>query len=335
VIRVVTGPGCLEQLAAECERLGVRRVLVVTSDSSRATAARSRTILGEAWGGEFSDVVAHVPAAHANAVVATAQEIRADSVVTFGGGSATGLGKIVALALGLPLVAVPITYAGCEMTALYGVTTDRGFETGTNDRTRPRAVFHDAELSLTLPPAATADSGFDAIGGCLDVLWQPAAPAAGVALARDGLRRLWATLPSLVNDPFDVTLRQAALEGARAGGGALDVSGPGLYRRLSWALAALRPVGPARLSGWLLPRLAAFHADGWDAAALHCVAGDARPSDLLAELGERLGLIVDPAALGYGFDDLGRATARVAADPPPSPVPLSEQALREVLTAAP
>ena len=330
---VRTGPGCLDQVAAECEALGARRVLVVASDSSRRIADRVRMILGVTWGGEFADVAAHVPSAQANAAVANAQEIRADCVVTIGGGSATGLGKIVSLALGLPLVAVPTTYAGCEMTALYGVTTDCGFETGTSDRTRPRSVVYDPELSITLTPAQTAASGFDAIGGCLDVLWQPAVPTAGAALAEEGLRRLWAVIPSLVEDPFNLKLRQAALEGARVAGAALDVSGPGLYRRLSWALAALRPIGPAPLSAWLLPRVALFNADGWDAAVLPEAGGCRDPLELLGRLCDRLGLMSRPDLVRYDADDLALAAARVVAEAPPNPVPVTEQALGEVLTA--
>ena len=46
----------------------------------------------------------------------------ADGIVTIGGGSATGLGKAVAVVTGLPLVAVPTTYAGSEATTVYGVT---------------------------------------------------------------------------------------------------------------------------------------------------------------------------------------------------------------------
>lgn len=329
-MRIVTGPGCLDEIASECERLHARRVLVVTSDSSRSIAERIRAILGPIWGGEFADVVAHVPAAQANAVVANAQEIRADSVLTVGGGSATGLGKIVALALRLPLVSVPTTFTGCEMTALYGVTTARGFETGRDERTRPRAVLHDPALSLGLAPDVTGASGYDAIGSCLDVLWRLDAPRAATS-AREGLETLWEVLPSMADDPLDIVARETALLGARAAGQGLDAAGPGLYRRLAWELATLRSCSPAELSGWLLPTVSDFNAPR-QPGALGDIAG--RPvTDALRDLGKRLGLATDPVGLGYDADDVAWAAARVAADPPPNPTPVSADALRNALSA--
>ena len=50
---------------------------------------------------------------------------RADAVVSVGGGSATGLGKAIALTHDVPIVAVPTTYAGSEMTTIYGLTDAR------------------------------------------------------------------------------------------------------------------------------------------------------------------------------------------------------------------
>ena len=43
-----------------------------------------------------------------------------DVIIAYGGGSAVGLGKAVALELHKPLVAIPTTYSGSEMTDIVG-----------------------------------------------------------------------------------------------------------------------------------------------------------------------------------------------------------------------
>ena len=49
----------------------------------------------------------------------------ADGLVAVGGGSSIGLAKAMAVRLGLPIVAVPVTYSGSEMSAVYGLTDTR------------------------------------------------------------------------------------------------------------------------------------------------------------------------------------------------------------------
>ena len=55
--------------------------------------------------------------------------------MAIGGGSTTGLGKAIALDSGLPILAIPTTYAGSEMTPIYGITEGGPEE----DRPRRRA----------------------------------------------------------------------------------------------------------------------------------------------------------------------------------------------------
>ena len=67
-------------------------------------------------------MVQHVPVAGAEAARAATIGVGADTVLTIGGGSATGFGKAVALEQDVRLVAVPTTYAGSEMTTIWGLT---------------------------------------------------------------------------------------------------------------------------------------------------------------------------------------------------------------------
>ena len=83
-----------------------------------------------------AEAVEHVPAEVADAGVARARELRADGCVAVGGGSAIGLGKAIARDTGVPLLAVPTTYSGSEMTPVWGRTED-GVKTTGPRRARP------------------------------------------------------------------------------------------------------------------------------------------------------------------------------------------------------
>ena len=77
------------------------------------------------------------------------RELGADCCVTVGGGSTTGLGKAIALT-SAPILAVPTTYAGSEMTPIYGITEGGAKKTGRDVRVLPKAVIYDPTLTLSL-----------------------------------------------------------------------------------------------------------------------------------------------------------------------------------------
>ena len=72
----------------------------------------------------------HVPVEVARRARELAAELGADGCVAVGGGSAIGLGKAIALEHDLPVIAVPTTYAGSEMTPVWGLTEGGQKRTG-------------------------------------------------------------------------------------------------------------------------------------------------------------------------------------------------------------
>ena len=136
--RVVFAPGAFDRAADELSRLGVGHALLIADRSGAVWADRLRASLGAAIAATIDDVVPHVPIERAEAARELARTVGADSVITLGGGSATGLGKAVALELPLPILAIPTTYAGSEMTPIWGLTTSARKETGRDPRVLPR-----------------------------------------------------------------------------------------------------------------------------------------------------------------------------------------------------
>ena len=153
-MRVVFGAGALSALPDEVRALGMSRVLVLCSPEQEPTGRTVAAALGTRAAGVFPHARMHVPIEVARQARTVAAELGADGCVAVGGGSAIGLGKAIALEQDLPVIAVPTTYAGSEMTPVWGLTEAGEKRTGRDVRVLPRGVVYDPELTLTLPTGA-------------------------------------------------------------------------------------------------------------------------------------------------------------------------------------
>ena len=124
--RVSFGSGeAAAHLEREVAALGASRVMVIAakeeSNIADAITGKLRVVL------RHDDVVMHVPVEVAARGREAAARHNVDALVSVGGGSTTGLAKAIALTTGLPIVAVPTTYAGSEATTVWGLTDCRGW----------------------------------------------------------------------------------------------------------------------------------------------------------------------------------------------------------------
>src|SRR6202163_1962344 len=161
--RVVFGAGSLQHLEREVLMLGAERALILSIPEQRGTAEAIATRLGARAAGVFDRAVMHVPIEVAREAREVAQSLNADCAIAIGGGSTIGLGKAIALESGLAILAVPTTYAGSEMTPIYGITEAGVKRTGTDMAVLPRTVIYDTELTLTLPIDISITSGINAV----------------------------------------------------------------------------------------------------------------------------------------------------------------------------
>ena len=121
-VRVVFGLGALDDLLREIELLGAKRALVLSTAGHKTQAEEVVDRLGDRCVGIFAGAVMHVPIEMAREARAEAKRLSADCLLAIGGGSTTGLAKAIALESALPILAIPTTYAGSEMTPVYGLT---------------------------------------------------------------------------------------------------------------------------------------------------------------------------------------------------------------------
>ena len=337
--RVIFGAGALQHLAREIDLLGARRALVLSTPEQADSARRVADLLGDRAAGIFARAVMHVPIETAREARDEARRLGADCAVAIGGGSTTGLGKAIALDSGLPVVAIPTTYAGSEVTAIYGLTEGGVKKTGRDVRVLPRTVIYDPELTLTLPYAMTVTSAFNAIAHAAEGLYAPDANPVIALMAEEGIRASAAALLPLQADPRNLDARSDALYGAWLCGTVLGAITMGLHHKLCHTLGGSFNLPHAQTHTVILPHALAYNA----AAAPQALAriakalgagsgGDA--AFALQQLARRHGAPTSLAAIGMPADGLDRAAELAVSTPYPNPRPLDRTALRALLQRA-
>jgi alcohol dehydrogenase class IV len=290
--------------------------------------------LGERYGGSFGDVRQHVPEELAAKARTAARATGIDGVVAVGGGSAVGLAKAVAVDLDVPVVAVPTTYSGSEMTPIYGIT-GRHKVTGRDLRALPRVVVYDPALTVGLPPAVTAASGFNALAHGVEALYAPGADPVTALYAEASVRALADGLPRAVDDSADLDARSTALFGAHLAGRALAVAGTALHHKLRHVLGGTFGLDHGRTNAVILPyavdALVTVHPEALArvAVALGGPADAAAAPGLLGDLADRLGTPTDLASIGMPAEGLDEAADLAAAA-----TGFDRDRLRELLDAA-
>lgn len=334
--RVLFGCGRIRELSAEVDRVGGQRVLLI--DGLRRSDVLAGVIdgLGHRHARTVAKILQHVPVQLVRQACEAATAARADCLVAIGGGSATGLAKAVALETALPIIAVPSTYAGSEMTPIWGLTSDGVKRTGSSLRALPRSVIYDPDLTVSLPPHVTAASGFNALAHCVEALWTEAANPVTDAIATEAMRLLAGGLRYAVRRPNDLDARARALQGAWLAGSALAVGGTALHHRICHVLGGTFNLPHADVHAAVLPWVVDhFRAAAPDAVGRVAEVLDAEnPVEGLLELADDLGVSAGLGQLGLGSGDLDRAAALSAAQAPARPAPVSPADVRAILENA-
>ena len=336
--RVIFGPGSLASLRDEVTRLGVRRVVVITTPYEIRFAEDAAERLGELAAGIYPEVAAqHVPVellARAKERVGT---IGADGYLAIGGGSTIGVAKAMALETGLPIVAVPTTYAGSEMTPIYGITEGGIKKTGRDRRVLPKTVIYDANLTLSLPPQISGPSGVNAMAHCVEALYAQDANPITSLIAEEGIRALARSLPIVVTEPGNLDARSDAQYGAWLGGAALGAVGMSIHHKLCHTLGGSFNLPHADTHAVILPHAAAYNRQAAPEAMRRIAAALGGVDDAAEGLFDVIKRIGAPTALksiGMPADGLDRAAQLATDNPYYSPRPLEYQAVRELLERA-
>jgi len=281
---IVFGTGAIEQVGQWCAQLG-RRALLVTGRSSLRRSGWLDEIVSNL--NDHSVTAAVFEGVEPEPSVNTVQigrsrlwEAGCDLVVAVGGGSSLDVGKAIgALAgevnevadyhrgrpiteRGVPIVAVPTTAGtGSEVTP-NAVLTDheRGVKASIrSDGVIPKVAIVDPQLTLALPPAATAFAGMDAFTQALEGYTSIGANLVTDKFAAEALVHLAGAIRTACSDGGNLAAREHMSLGSLLAGIGFASSRLGLVHGLAHPIGIISDQPHGRVCGLLLPHVIEFN----------------------------------------------------------------------------
>jgi maleylacetate reductase len=258
--RILFGPGTLDRVTDEIDRLGARQALILSTPYQRADAQRLAERLGPRAAGVFSEATMHTPVPVTLKALQAFEQAGADCIVALGGGSTIGLGKAIAWRNDAPQIVVATTYAGSEVTPVLG-QTENGIKTTIRDaKILPEVVIYDPTLTLELPVPMSITSGLNAIAHAVEAVYARDRNPVSSLMAIEGVRALRDALREIVRSPDDLQARSEALYGSWLCGSVLGTVGMALHHKLCHTLGGSFNLPHAETHAIVLPHSAAYNA---------------------------------------------------------------------------
>jgi alcohol dehydrogenase class IV len=334
---MLVGGGSVAEVGTVLKRLGLARPLVVTDPFMVSSGFIRRCLDPLAAAGIVAPVFSDtVPDPTDTAVAAGVARLRGgefDCLIGFGGGSSIDTAKGMALlALGeaplrsykvpaspdraaLPVIAIPTTAGtGSEATRV-AVITDTAHDEKMlimGAGCLPLAAIVDYELTFTLPPRTTADTGIDSLTHALEAFVSRRANPVTDAWALSAMALIGPNLRTAYHEPHNAAAREAMMLGAMLGGLAFSNASVALVHGMSRPIGAHFHVPHGLSNAMLLPAVTRFsvsHASARYAQAARQIgfaaAGDddeaacAKLTDGLAALNAELAV---PSPRDWGID---------------------------------
>jgi alcohol dehydrogenase len=281
------GGGAVDELGTVIATLDVRRPLVVTDPylAAKGAVGRVMDLLSAAGTAPalFDRTVADPTTASLELGVEAAQRHRADCVVGFGGGSPMDTAKALAvLALNpgpmrrfkapgaytgsaLPIVAIPTTAGSGSEATQFTVISD----SETNEKMLcpglsflPVAAVVDFELTMTMPPRLTADTGVDALTHAVEAYVSRRANPISDGLALSAIRLIATHLKRVYRDGSDREARAGMMAASTQAGMAFSNSSVALVHGMSRPIGAHFHVAHGLSNAMLFPAVTAFSVAG-------------------------------------------------------------------------
>jgi alcohol dehydrogenase class IV len=335
---VIFGPGSSSKLPDQLAGRNLLSALILSTPRQLEKATMIEQLLAPNTVGIFSRATMHTPVQITQEAVQAAKDLKADSIVSIGGGSTIGLGKAVSIRTGLPHFCLPTTYAGSEMTPILGETVDGVKTTRRDAKILPDTVIYDVDLTMSLPPALSATSGINAIAHAAEALYAPDTNPVIRMLAKEGLKALSEALVVIVTSVQDLEARNKALYGAWLCGMCLGSTSMSLHHKLCHTLGGSFNLPHAETHTILLPHtfaynsVAAVTAGREMADVLPASDGDAVKG--LNTLLEQLGVPKALKDFGMKEEDIDRAASIAVQTPYSNPRKVEEGRIRELLRRA-
>lgn len=335
---VAFGRGTHLQVAALLKRLEVSRPLCLWSDgSARAASAVLEGLAAKSLGPVATSdrTRMHVPQALAVEHVQLARTSGADSLVAVGGGSVIGLAKAVALSTGLPIVSVPTTYSGSEMTDVWGMTHDGVKRTGRDRRVLPSAVAYDPGLTDELPRTVTGLSGLNAVAHAVEATYAEDTSPLVALIAEEAIHSMTRSLGGLAEEGTEAD-RDLALYASWLCGMSLSLTTMGLHHKLCHLLGGRFDAPHAATHALVLPFVVRY-LDPWlppeQRDILYTSVGGQDPAAVLTALARSFDAPTSLRDLCVDDSDVASLTHELSTTLRPMAAPTDEDHLYALLRA--
>jgi alcohol dehydrogenase class IV len=319
------GAGAIEELGSVVAQLGIHRPVLVTDRYLDETGQAARLVdILKAGGADAAVFSGTVPDPTASSLMAGLEFVRshdADGVIGFGGGSPMDTAKALAVlsanggSIGdykapgsysgpaLPVVAVPTTAgSGSDATQFTVITDDETDEkmlcTGLSFL--PIAIVVDFELTLSMPPRLTADTGVDALTHAIEAYVSRRASPFSDAFALSAMKPIARYLRRAYADGTDREAREAMMLAATQAGMAFSNSSVALVHGMSRPIGGHFHVAHGLSNAMLLPAVTRFSVDS--------------AVDRYGDCAKAMGLVDESTASREAADALVEELTRLCAD---------------------
>jgi maleylacetate reductase len=334
--RVVFGPGTLNRLPEEADRLHLQRVLIVSTPGHQEIVERATKLLGSVAAGVFTNAAMHTPVEVTEAALVLAADLEVHGVVAIGGGSSIGLSKAIAFRTDWLQVVIPTTYAGSEATPVLGETSEGVKRTQRAMKVLPQSIIYDVELTLRLPVMISMTSGLNAMAHAAEALYSADSNPLTDLMAEEALSTLVEALPRIRSNAEDLEARTRALYGAWLCGCCLGNVGMALHHKLCHTLGGAFGLPHAQMHAVLLPHALAYNLPYASVAqeTLARVLHHQDPAVALDRLARSLQLPRSLRELGMPENGIDLAADLAVRGSYPNPRPLERNGIRSLLARA-
>ena len=280
--KIVFGSGCINNFVEDFQKLGFKRLFILTAPPIRPLIADMQQQLEQMGVAMevFDQIVAEPTVTDFKNILTKAQTFQADSVVGVGGGSVLDITKLVATlfdgkqqvedCFGIGFIKEKGLWFACMPT-----TAGTGSEVSPNaillderDKLKKGIVspflmadvaYADPKLTLTVPAKVTADTGMDALTHCIEAYTNKFAHPMVDMYALKGIELLAKNLLRAVKDGSDLEAREACALGSLYGGLCLGPVNTAAVHALSYPLGGEYHIPHGLSNAILLPSVMKFN----------------------------------------------------------------------------
>ena len=338
-VNVFFSAGAAKQTHYILKEQGYKRVLILTTLGQQNAGQSMAQQLGDLAIEVYPHAVMHVPVNVAEDAIAYALKHQIDCCLALGGGSTIALAKAIALKTEIAIAAIPTTYAGSEMTSVYGMTENNQKRTGKDLKVLPKVVIYDPELTLALPIELSTSSGMNAMAHSIEALYAKDKNPIISMIAIESIKALRTALPDIVKNPQDLESRTQAMYGAWLAGVCLGSVGMAIHHKLCHVLGGRYNLPHAHTHAVTLP-YSVFYNQNTDRATMSELAvalGGTHHTDaagLIYQLNQELGIPLSLRDLGLPENGPQEVAQIVCENPYYNPRPYDQVELSRLLSLA-